>query len=102
MTENAAYHAHVARRERTEAAEKVARDLGNWINDMACDETAFCEALMREHRTLQQKLAGVFLAAFVTWADDERGHDLRNEWTFETARKIVALLGPYGIQGPHI
>lgn len=47
----------------------------------------------RTHRTLQQKIMGLFVATIDAWAEDKGGHDLRNEATVKLAKKIIAATG---------
>jgi len=47
----------------------------------------------RAHRTLQQKIASMFVACFEVWAADEHGHDGRNEATVKLAKKFVEATG---------
>jgi hypothetical protein len=52
--------------------------------------TAFVEQItMRTHRTLQQKIMGLFVACIETWAEDKGGHDGRNEATVKLAKKMI-------------
>lgn len=47
----------------------------------------------RTHRTLQQKIMGLFVATIEAWAEDKYGHDARNEATVKLAQKIVSATG---------
>ena len=52
----------------------------------------FAEEMMNEHRTLQQSMFGLFLRTIEEWSKQKR-YDLRNEYTVETSKKIMELLG---------
>ena len=45
------------------------------------------------HRTLQQRMMGLFVLCIEAWAIDFGGHDARNEATVKLAKKIVAATG---------
>ena len=79
-----------------QAGRQLAKDLSRMINNMASeeDEQAFVEEVMRDHRTLQQKTARLFLQCFIGWAADyERGYfDGRNETTCKIAHDFIKLL----------
>jgi len=74
--------------------EKMARELGHYVNALGGDHADFVEQLTRgEHRTLQQSAMGLFLECIEAWADTPEGrYDLRNEDTVRLARKIKAAL----------
>lgn len=50
---------------------KAARELANYVNCMGHDPKAFAEALMHEHRTLQQSVFSLFCACMNAWAKQE-------------------------------
>ena len=76
-----------------EAAENVVKVMSNYVNSMARRPKYFTDAVMREHRTLQQSMFGVFMACINAWAELPDGwHDLRNEYTVLTSRKIIKHL----------
>lgn len=88
-----------------ERAQALVTELTRFVNVMANAERrnrSVADALMREHRTLQQSAFGLMLACVKAWADDERGHDARNEWTVEKCKTIVGALGEYGLRTPFI
>jgi len=78
------------------SVEKIVEDLGDFVNDFSCDAKGFAEAVMREHRTLQQNLMRVFLKTIEEWAKQKHS-DLRNEYTVETSRKIICFLEREGL-----
>lgn len=57
------------------------------------DVKDFVEQLThRTHRTLQQRIMALFVAAIEAWAAEEH-FDARNEATVQLAKKIVAATG---------
>jgi hypothetical protein len=76
-----------------EQAKETARMLSKMVNVMCNQEAidAFCDEVMRDHRTLQQSTFRVFLKLCGMWKQQgEKGwYDLRNEATIEGATKIV-------------
>ena len=94
--------------ERQDAADKatdrLAEDLSRWVN-RAGDEDykRLAEAILRDHRTLQQKTFGLMLTTIGKWAElPENHYDLRNEATVTKCREIVKYLGEYGLKLPCI
>ena len=77
------------------SGEEMAQMLDEFAN--GCDSkrvAEFVEQLTcRTHRTLQQKIAALMVAAFEAWAEDKGGHDGRNEATFKLAKKFIAATG---------
>ena len=98
------YEEHVANRkqESKEEAEKLARDLGNFVNGGG-DQEAFIAAIQREHRTNQQgifRLIGEIIKAWaLAYVDKE--YDLRNEVACQKSRSLL-LLDTYFFDAPHI
>jgi hypothetical protein len=74
----------------------VVNQLTSMLNNICSenDEKEFVEALMCEHRTLQQKTARLFLQCMVEWAGaaEKQMFDDRNKKTVEVAKSIVHLL----------
>jgi hypothetical protein len=58
-------------------------DVAEFVEQITC----------RTHRTLQQKIMGLFMRTIEAWAGDKGGHDARNEATVALAKKIVAATG---------
>jgi len=55
---------------------------------------AFVEQVTQNtHRTLQQRIMGVFVACIEAWAEDKGGHDGRNEATHKLCKKICEATG---------
>ncbi len=74
---------------------EMAEMLDEFCNSSGSDKVAaFVEQVTcRTHRTLQQKIMGVFVACIEAWAKDENGHDARNEATVKLCKKMVAATG---------
>jgi hypothetical protein len=71
--------------------QELVKVLSNYVNRMGHDKDGVAETVMREHRTLQQNIFGLFLRVIEEWS--KQGHsDLRNEYTIETSKKIMAIL----------
>ena len=87
-------------RQSEEKAQQIVQDWSNWVNAMGHDNTPFVQALMQEHRTLQQQMFETMLCCIDTWAKTEHC-DLRNEYTVMKSREIMALF-PGGIRVPFI
>lgn len=84
---------------RNEDTEKVVRALSDYVNSGSrFDRAEFADAVLREHRTLQQLLFGLFGRCIIEWAElAEKGHfDGRNEHTVKTCHLIVELLKERG------
>lgn len=86
--------------ESNEKARAVVRDFSDWVNGMGHRNEAFVEAVMREHRTLQQQIFEVMLACIAEWAKQEH-YDARNEYTVLKCREIIQLF-PGGSRVPFI
>lgn len=75
---------------------EIAEALSKLVNIMSNDEEeeAFINVVLTDHRTLQQKMARIFLQCVVRWSKDfDRGwYDLRNEQTVKICKKITELL----------
>ena len=86
--------------ESDDKARSVVRSFSDWVNGMGHDNTAFVQAVMNEHRTLQQQMFEVMLACIAEWAKTEH-YDPRNEFTILKSREIMALF-PGGPRTPFI
>lgn len=86
------------RAESDEHARAVVEAFSRWANDMGHRNEAFVEAVMREHRTLQQQMFETMLACMEAWAKTEH-FDLRNEFTVTKSREIMGLF-PGGPRAP--
>lgn len=71
--------------------EELADKLSRFVNGATREDLdQLADAVLREHRTLQQQTFGFFLACVRKWAAlKENWYDLRNEWTVQTCKKIV-------------
>ena len=74
-----------------EATRKTASDITSALNSMAMDKKAVGEALIHEHRTLQQSFAGVAVEYFKALLESGR-YDGRNEATYKFAKSIEKQL----------
>jgi len=87
-------------KESDEQAREVVRLLSHWVNGMNRDNQPFVEAVMSEHRTLQQQMFEVMLACIEAWAKQEH-FDARNEFTVFKCREIMEHF-PAGAHTPFI
>ncbi len=83
-----------------ERAQIVVKAFSNWVNNMGHENHLFVDAVMQEHRTIQQQLFETMLACISGWARSEY-YDPRNEFTVMKCREIVALF-PNGTKAPFI
>ncbi len=88
------------REEANEKARTAARVLSDWVNDMGHKNEVFVQAVMQEHRTLQQQMFEVMLACIAEWAKAEQ-YDARNAFTILKCREIMSLF-PGGTKVPLI
>ncbi len=86
--------------ESNEQAREVVRQFSHFVNGMGHDNQPFVEAVMAEHRTLQQQMFEVMLACIDAWAKQEH-YDARNEYTIKKCREIMAVF-PDGTRVPFI
>ena len=89
-----------------ERSKALVTELTRFCNVMAHGKDGpaqVAQHLMREHRTLQQNVFGLFLACVKEWAETPNNRmDARNEWTIEKCRAIVAELGEFNLRPPFI
>ncbi len=86
--------------ESNEQAREVVKAFSAWVNCMGHDNHPFVEAVMQEHRTLQQQMFEVMLACIDAWAKQEH-FDARNEFTVSKCREIIEHF-PAGAHTPFI
>ena len=86
--------------ESDDKARAVVQSFSDWVNGMGHNNQAFVQAVMQEHRTLQQSMFEVMLACIDAWAKTEH-YDARNEYTILKCREIIALF-PGGPKVPLI
>ena len=67
-------------------------EISKFANVMASQDAEFAAQVMREHRTTQQSIFGLFLRVIEEWSKQEN-YDLRNEYTVQTSKDIMKLLG---------
>lgn len=87
-------------RQSEDSAKQIVQDWSNWVNAMAHDNQVFAEALMLEHRTLQQQMFGTMLCCIDAWAKSTH-YDLRNQCAVTKSREIMELF-PDGIRVPFV
>jgi len=87
-------------KESDEQARAVVKAFSDWVNGMGHENLPFVEAVMAEHRTLQQQMFEVMLACIEAWAKQEH-YDARNEFTVMKCREIMAHF-PAGAHTPFI
>lgn len=83
-----------------EHAHEAVRAFSRWVNDMAHDNSDFVQAVMAEHRTLQQQMFEVMIACMAAWAKQEH-YDQRCEFTVLKCREIMEHF-PGGARVPFI
>lgn len=66
-------------------AEKVAE----MLNVFGFDNDGFCDAMCRQHRTLQQNFTRLCIAWLATCASDDYRYDGRNEASHEVAKALI-------------
>jgi hypothetical protein len=76
--------------------QELAEVIGEFVNShswSSSDREQFAEAMMRQHRTLQQLVMSLFMAVVRRWAEAQKSgwFDLRNEATVRTSVAIVRL-----------
>lgn len=71
--------------------ETAAKAITDAVNSMGFDDNMFCEAMAREHRTLQQSFTRLCLAWLKHCATDTYGKntDARNEAAHRIAKELV-------------
>jgi hypothetical protein len=71
--------------------QELVKALSNYVNRMGHDTDTIANEIMREHRTLQQNIFGLFLRVIEEWSKQEHS-DLRNQYTIETSKRIMEVL----------
>lgn len=84
----------------TEQAHEVVRQFSHWINNMSHENSDFVQAVMAEHRTLQQQIFETMIACMDAWAKQEH-YDQRCEFTVLKCREIMEHF-PGGARVPFI
>lgn len=75
-----------------EEAEQMAKEVTDFVNAIGFDHKTFVETVARQHRTLQQNFTRLCVAWLELLAKNPYGHDLRNEASYELAKKFVERL----------
>ena len=74
------------------ASREEAQKIVHRLNSMTSgeDERAMISVFTGEHRTLQQKLGGLFINTFLVWAEnyEKENYDMRNEELCKIAKMI--------------
>ncbi len=68
---------------------QAAEAMESALNSMSWDPKKFAKSFTTWHRTLQQEFFRTIVATIRVAASDEYGHDLRNQGSHETAKRIV-------------
>ena len=72
---------------------EMAQMLDEWCNANRQSKDFVEQVTMRTHRTLQQKMMGLFVSVIEAWSEDRGGHDARNQATVELAKKMIQGTG---------
>ncbi len=70
--------------------EKLATIVADGVNNIIFSPEAFCKAMEREHRTLQQTFTNLCIEWLKTVASKNYCFDARNEASHEIAREIAS------------
>lgn len=73
----------------TEKAKITAEKIGELLNDFSFNTKDVCEALTREHRTLQQTFTRLCIEWLRTCADDNYPCDGRNISSHKVAKQLI-------------
>lgn len=84
----------------SDQAHEVVHLFSKYVNNMSHDNNDFVQAIMLEHRTLQQQMFETMLCCMDAWAKQAH-YDLRNEFTILKCREIMNLF-PGGVTVPFI
>lgn len=71
-----------------EKGKKLANDILDYVNNLACNEEIFAKTICGAHRTLQQSAMRLFIATICKMAENDT--DARNEASVELAKKRQA------------
>lgn len=84
----------------TDQAHELVSAFSKWVNNMSHDNRDFVQAVMVEHRTLQQQMFETMLCCMDAWAKQQH-YDLRCEFTVLKCREIMEHF-PGGAKVPFI
>lgn len=70
-------------------AQNIAKEMSNFVNSFSSDHEGFITEMGNDHRTLQQSFTKLCLKWIEFVGSDDYRHDLRNQDSHETCKKIV-------------
>lgn len=71
-------------------ADEVQNVVSNFVNNFNCDEKCFVDAVLRDHRTLQQSTVRLFFKVIEAFAEVPNNMtDPRNERAVEISKEII-------------
>ena len=74
---------------RDERNKQNAEQVAEMLNVFGFDNDGFCDAMCRQHRTLQQNFTRLCIAWLATCASDDYRYDGRNEESHEVAKALI-------------
>ena len=74
---------------REERNKQNAEQVAEMLNVFGFDNDGFCDAMCRQHRTLQQNFTRLCIAWLATCASDDYRYDGRNEASHEVAKALI-------------
>lgn len=74
---------------RDEQNKQNAEQVAEMLNVFGFDNDGFCDAMCRQHRTLQQNFTRLCIAWLATCASDDYRYDGRNEASHEVAKALI-------------
>jgi len=74
---------------RDERNKQNAEQVAEMLNVFGFDNDGFCDAMCRQHRTLQQNFTRLCIAWLATCASDDYRYDGRNEASHEVAKALI-------------
>ena len=74
---------------RDERNKQNAEQVAEMLNVFGFDKDGFCDAMCRQHRTLQQSFTRLCIAWLATCASDDYRYDGRNEASHEVAKALI-------------
>lgn len=74
---------------RDERNKQNAEQVAEMLNVFGFDNDGFCDAMCRQHRTLQQSFTRLCIAWLATCASDDYRYDGRNEASHEVAKALI-------------
>ena len=74
---------------RDERNKQNAEQVAEMLNVFGFDNDGFCDAMCRQHRTLQQNFTRLCIAWLATCASDDYRYDGTNEASHEVAKALI-------------